>query len=157
MITNNWKEWYRTEYLNSDHWKKFRQKIIRERNCCEECFREDCVLHVHHLHYCTLYREDGYDVAVLCTLCHKKAHSPKRQWERRFETWAFKIYGRYWRKKLSSKSVFKHFRHWLRSKGYRNPPDQLREKESHQLETEVRHFSSQDCQRLLNNLQRSQQ
>jgi hypothetical protein len=62
-----------TQYLESEHWKLFREKILTARPICEEC-KSDKNIHVHHLTYENLWNEKPEDVKVLCRNCHCKVH-----------------------------------------------------------------------------------
>lgn len=68
--------WWRNYqiYLESDHWKAFRAKILNERkHCCENCKSSER-LQIHHITYERLGAELPTDVAVLCKPCHKRTH-----------------------------------------------------------------------------------
>lgn len=68
-------------YIRSREWET---KAMRAKSragwMCQGCgLRYDpadrsTILHVHHLHYRTLYKERWQDVKVLCQDCHKRAH-----------------------------------------------------------------------------------
>lgn len=62
------------EYLESDHWKKFRAKIRRRAGgYCERCKvgkRAD----IHHLSYERLGHELPSDVVAVCSECHEWLH-----------------------------------------------------------------------------------
>lgn len=63
------------EYIQSDRWGAFRERIIAERGRrCERCGAEDGVRHVHHKTYQRFGREIPADVEILCVLCHDKEH-----------------------------------------------------------------------------------
>lgn len=61
------------QHINGPQWRAFRDQIVKERPACECCGRATN-LHVHHLHYNTLGREQPTDVAVLCVECHEAVH-----------------------------------------------------------------------------------
>ena len=60
-------------YLKTQNWKEFRERILAERGCCEECgATED--LQVHHVDYGRLGHEAPEDVTVLCRTHHNREH-----------------------------------------------------------------------------------
>jgi len=67
------------EYLESDIWKKKRDKMVAEAGECEICGATSNLV-VHHLRYqyksgrSVLGRERKTDLAVLCWDCHKRMH-----------------------------------------------------------------------------------
>ena len=61
------------EYLQSNHRRAFRRKVICERRCCENSGSTDR-LQVHHLNYARLGRERPEDVSLLCYKCHIAEH-----------------------------------------------------------------------------------
>lgn len=66
---------YYKNYLKSKIWRDFRATILNERGFnCEIC-KSKKNLHIHHLTYERLGSELSSDVMVLCSVCHKKAHS----------------------------------------------------------------------------------
>lgn len=63
-------------YLQTTHWKKFRNEVIKQRgNRCERCGCQE-KLQVHHLRY-ELFKEKYRDVFVLCDDCHQQEHSDR--------------------------------------------------------------------------------
>jgi hypothetical protein len=70
------KEWYRTIYLYSDHWRSLREAAFaahgRKCHCCPAKNR----LEVHHLRYKAIYDVEVGDLQVLCRNCHQKEHDP---------------------------------------------------------------------------------
>lgn len=60
-------------YLQSEHWKDFRSRIIKERVQCEKCGSKE-KLHIHHIHYNSLGKEKPEDVLCLCNSCHFVIH-----------------------------------------------------------------------------------
>jgi len=62
------------EYLQSDHWLEFSEKIKRERIVCEECGSSKPWLEVHHCNYDCLWHETDDDVILYCANCHEKLH-----------------------------------------------------------------------------------
>lgn len=62
------------QYLQSDHWIYFRNKIKKDRgNQCEKC-RSSLFLNVHHETYKRLGAEKPEDVLLLCRDCHVEQH-----------------------------------------------------------------------------------
>ncbi len=58
------------EYLKSDRWFRFRERILLKRGRkCEECGRRE-LLELHHLSYVRLGHERPADVKILCKFCH---------------------------------------------------------------------------------------
>lgn len=63
------------EYLQSPHWKAFRQWALLARgDRCERCHRKDGI-EVHHLAYARRGHERLDDVVVLCQGCHRREHA----------------------------------------------------------------------------------
>ena len=61
------------EYLNTRHWKLFRESYIKRfEGVCEICTIKGDELH--HLHYDNLGHEQFDDVIFLCRGCHQKEH-----------------------------------------------------------------------------------
>jgi hypothetical protein len=73
----------RTEYnnyLNSNKWKTFRKKLIKERgNKCEKCSKENVLLHAHHLTYKRFMNELPEDILLVCVPCHDEIHGKKKK------------------------------------------------------------------------------
>jgi 5-methylcytosine-specific restriction endonuclease McrA len=69
----NFVTWY-SQYLESDIWKRKRQRVL-ERACgiCESCMEEEAV-HVHHLTYDRVGREPLFDLVAVCDTCHRQIH-----------------------------------------------------------------------------------
>lgn len=61
---------YRTEYLRSEHWLRFRSGIISIYPNCQKCSTRPSS-QIHHCHYRSLYEENERDVLALCSPCHK--------------------------------------------------------------------------------------
>ena len=67
------------QYLQSDHWRDLRKKVLRDCTGCEMCgvprwlasIAYDQDLHLHHLTYANLGKEDRNDLQVLCARCHE--------------------------------------------------------------------------------------
>ena len=102
------------EYLQSEHWKKFRTRVLIIRNRCEICnlgnswsrFFYGQSLNVHHLTYETLGHEKDTDVAVLCVACHAREHGlagpalftrPLTEWQQFIGQFAFPCDGQPYR------------------------------------------------------------
>lgn len=79
------------EYLRSYKWKKFRQLALEHaHHKCSKC-GTTYKLEVHHLTYDRLGHEKLHDVAVLCMVCHERAHNPtekdlREQYEHHLKT-----------------------------------------------------------------------
>ena len=68
------KQWY-NEYLQSDVWKRRRQRVLERANyLCESCMEEPATL-VHHLTYDRVGKEPLFDLVALCDNCHKQIHN----------------------------------------------------------------------------------
>lgn len=64
------------EYLASEHWIRFREKIFAKRGPqCEECGTVKGRLDLHHLTYERRGRELPQDVKILCSACHENQHA----------------------------------------------------------------------------------
>jgi len=64
------------KYIQSDKWKEKRERVIKERKCCEQCGSTEN-LQVHHLTYKRLGNEDDRDLMLLCQNCHQHIHTDK--------------------------------------------------------------------------------
>lgn len=63
------------EYLQTDHWKHFKNEaLIFFNRTCKLCGRQEG-LHVHHNTYKNRGRETFNDVVLLCSSCHKNYHN----------------------------------------------------------------------------------
>jgi DNA-directed RNA polymerase subunit RPC12/RpoP len=61
-------------YLNTDHWKEIRERILEQRGYeCENCGSKDN-LQVHHLTYANIWNEKDEDLMLLCKHCHHEIH-----------------------------------------------------------------------------------
>lgn len=65
------------EYLNTEHWKSFRESVYLVRKICQKCGRRKR-LNLHHKNYKCLWSEKPNDVIVLCQECHYKEHKRKK-------------------------------------------------------------------------------
>jgi hypothetical protein len=66
------------EYLQTDHWRNLRNKIVKERKACALCSL-DSSLQVHHIRYrrnkkSILFDERDSDLVLLCEWCHELWH-----------------------------------------------------------------------------------
>lgn len=66
------KEQYR-KYLNSNHWRTFKDKTYSKYDKCFYCGKRT-ILNIHHLTYKRRGREEDRDVIVLCKLHHFMYH-----------------------------------------------------------------------------------
>lgn len=63
------------EYLQTEHWKDLRKRMMNRANySCGMCNSKNVILHVHHKSYKNLGDEDYSDLIVLCEDCHYKFH-----------------------------------------------------------------------------------
>ena len=63
-----------SDYLNTEHWKHFRDEVFKfYGHKCQVCNGID-KLHVHHKTYENRGRETFNDVILICDLCHAKIH-----------------------------------------------------------------------------------
>lgn len=64
-------------YLLSDEWVNIKIDLFDKRGrMCEKCFSTNN-LHVHHLTYKNIFKEEPIDLMILCSECHKKEHNIK--------------------------------------------------------------------------------
>jgi len=76
-------------YLLSEHWVLFSNKVKRDRGKCQDCGiealeawkRDRQGLNVHHLTYENLGKEKDADVVVICHYCHLKRHGIENFYE----------------------------------------------------------------------------
>ena len=70
------------DYLQTIHWRRFREEIFEERNkTCESC---KCDLtktqyNIHHKNYRRVGKENKADVMLLCLKCHTEHHDKKNK------------------------------------------------------------------------------
>lgn len=72
-LTTDKREYYRQEYLKSDHWKELKAKKLAMTPACEDCgsrFRVE----PHHLEYKNLFDVTVHELKTLCRRCHVKEH-----------------------------------------------------------------------------------
>ena len=72
--TNNKREYYRNEYLKSEHWKNLKYEKLNKICYCEKCGNKNNI-DVHHLNYKNLYDVKLEDLQVLCRKCHSNEHN----------------------------------------------------------------------------------
>lgn len=66
-------------YLQSEHWQKLRAEMFDSDSFCNHCevprwlaeIAYDQDLHLHHLNYASLGREQWEDLEILCRRCHE--------------------------------------------------------------------------------------
>lgn len=76
------REWYRTIYLQSDHWRLLREeKFKASGKVCVGCDRSND-LQVHHKKYRSIFNVTVDDLEVLCRHCHTAEHEALKK-ERR--------------------------------------------------------------------------
>lgn len=64
------------EYLQTQHWKDIRTRMMKRSNySCSMCGNKNVILHIHHRSYKNLGNEDYSDLIVLCEDCHGKFHN----------------------------------------------------------------------------------
>lgn len=68
-------QWYREEYLTSQHWKSLRESKLQRNPSCEKCGSRQR-LDVHHLRYRNIFDVELSDLQTLCRLCHDAIHHP---------------------------------------------------------------------------------
>ena len=66
-----------SNYLQTEHWKRFRDSIIKQRKKCECCGAVEPIMNVHHISYSNVGKGRERDVALLCPDCHKYIHQIK--------------------------------------------------------------------------------
>lgn len=71
------------DYLQSNHWKLFRFKVLQIRNKCQNCGNPKS-LNLHHKHYRCLGKETDKDIIVLCQPCHNSFHQ-KKKWKKKYK------------------------------------------------------------------------
>jgi 5-methylcytosine-specific restriction protein A len=72
------RNWYRTIYLHSDHWRDLRATALElAKHRCKSC---GCggVLDVDHIRYRSIYNVTQDDLQVLCRRCHKAEHEDRK-------------------------------------------------------------------------------
>jgi len=74
------REWYRGEYLSSDHWQgKRREVFATHHRHCAVCRANNVPLDVHHQTYAHLGDERPEDLILLCRSCHDEVHAYRRK------------------------------------------------------------------------------
>lgn len=72
LWTNDHREWYRTVYLQSEHWKNLRASKLTANPKCERCPSKAC--DVHHIRYRRIFDVEMGDLLSLCRSCHEEEH-----------------------------------------------------------------------------------
>ena len=72
-----------TTYLQSEHWRLFRERIFKTRKICQGCEKRNR-LTIHHKNYKCLGKESPDDVLVLCWDCHNRFHK-KKKWIKKYK------------------------------------------------------------------------
>jgi hypothetical protein len=75
--TTDNREWYRTVYLSSEHWKNLRRRKLAAQPSCEMCGRygaHHSYLDVHHVNYRNIFDVELTDLLTVCRRCHKQIH-----------------------------------------------------------------------------------
>lgn len=67
------RDYYRNDYLKSEHWKDLRNKKLQLNPVCEKC-GSDKRVEPHHLIYKNLHDIRVEDLMTLCRICHNKEH-----------------------------------------------------------------------------------
>ena len=67
------RDFYRNQYLQSEHWKALRAAKLFLNSSCEECGSNKRI-EPHHLQYRNLYDVELSDLKSLCRKCHNKVH-----------------------------------------------------------------------------------
>lgn len=71
----NFRDWYRTIYLKSGHWKDLRKSKFNEvGRRCQHCGYGKKI-QVHHKQYRKIFDVQLSDLEVLCDLCHRQEHA----------------------------------------------------------------------------------
>jgi 5-methylcytosine-specific restriction endonuclease McrA len=66
-------------YLESEHWKNLRKRMLRRANYrCQVC-NTGKILNVHHRTYKNIGEEDYEDLIVLCETCHTLYHNSQKE------------------------------------------------------------------------------
>ncbi len=81
-ITNDKRDWYRSIYLKSEHWKDLRLRKLSESPICE-CCKTSRAVEPHHLNYKNIFDVELNDLLSVCRLCHKRLHSEADDMKRR--------------------------------------------------------------------------
>lgn len=72
LWTNDHREWYRTVYLLSDHWKRLRGTKLASKPNCERCGAS--AIDVHHVRYRKIFDVKLRDLLSLRRKCHIEEH-----------------------------------------------------------------------------------
>ena len=71
--TTDNREWYRTVYLRSEHWRNLKSRKLAARPFCERCNKSNH-LDVHHIRYKHIFDVELWDLLTLCRKCHTEEH-----------------------------------------------------------------------------------
>lgn len=81
LWTNDHREWYRSVYLHSDHWRELRARKLANNPRCQRCGAK--AGDVHHRRYRSIFDVQLRDLESLCRKCHKAEHrrngTPRRR------------------------------------------------------------------------------
>jgi len=103
-------------YYRTPHWVETAVAARRSAGyLCEDCGVGNQALHVHHLHYDTLWEEGAEDLRVLCESCHVAADEDRRR-VKGIRTFMVKKYGRDWSSRLTWADAEEDFDEWLLKK-----------------------------------------
>jgi 5-methylcytosine-specific restriction endonuclease McrA len=113
-IRTPWGTWISlNDYYCTDHWlstARNSRKVAGYR--CEDCSKDNRVLHVHHLHYDTLWEEGLEDLRVLCEHCHEGADGARRR-TKAVQTFMVKKHGDDWEDDFDWDDAEEAFDAWL--------------------------------------------
>lgn len=75
--------------------RKTYEKIVEEQPYCQLCGKT-WDLHIHHIIYRSqLGNNDERNLIRLCSDCHRKVHSNKKEWQHKLLQHQFKKYGKF--------------------------------------------------------------
>lgn len=77
LLADDRRQWYREQYLFSDHWRTFASWRREQAGWrCQRCGSADWPLDVHHLAYWIIWAEGWFPwlTRVLCRRCHDAEH-----------------------------------------------------------------------------------
>jgi len=71
------RRWYAEFYLNTEHWRDLRLRVLeRADHCCEGC-QEARATEVHHLTYEHIGHEMLWELVAVCAACHGQVSKPE--------------------------------------------------------------------------------
>jgi 5-methylcytosine-specific restriction endonuclease McrA len=87
VFLTNKRDYYRQEYLKSEHWTRLKGEKLARNPHCERC-PSTLMLDVHHSRYRNLYDVTVADLLTLCRRCHDYEHArieaqQQEKWETR--------------------------------------------------------------------------